>query len=248
MSDQRQREVVDTLLAGSRLSSTIIRTVPCNLAEKVSVSRLFDEVADDGGICGVIHCDSVVVRGNWRDESGVDSLEQIWRVKVDGALHLHGVDQAQKKPASLFILYGASSAMMGSASGGEIEAASANAALESLAIFRRQKGLPAICIHWGPWSGIGYPPAEVLERLEYIGLPPVSYSMGALLLTTILNEERPWQLPTVVCCQPIDWRKMVSQGPDYLLKGDLACFDAVKNRVPPKLEPVKLTDDVKVSG
>ena len=55
-------------------------------------------------------------------------------------------------------------------------------------------------------------------------------------------------MPKVVCCHPVKWSVFVQRGPEYMMSGDLECFEAVQNRIPPKKEPVPLTDDMKAYG
>eukprot|EP00624_Nannochloropsis_granulata_P005483 evm.model.NODE_390_length_22818_cov_35.022045.3 len=72
-------------------------------------------------------------------------------------------------------------------------------------------------------------------------------SLGSLVLSTLLNRSA-MAMPKTVCCHPVKWSVFVQRGPEYMVSGDLECFEPVKHRIPPKQEPLPLTDDVKAYG
>lgn len=92
---------------------------------------------------------------------------------------------------------------------------------------------------------MGFARANFLERLELSGFPPITKSLGALVLTTLLNHSSS-AAPTVMCCHPVDWKVITTSGPPYMLKCDLSCFAAVKDFVEPEDDAATtMTEDMK---
>ena len=102
-------------------------------------------------LAGVLHAAAVI-----EDAPIVNlSAEQIERVlspKVLGAWHLHQATFAD--PIRMFVLYSSSSATVGNPGQGAYVAA--NLYLESMALYRRSLGLPALSVGWGAIKDAGF--------------------------------------------------------------------------------------------
>ncbi len=80
-----------------------------------------------------------------------DRVRRVLAPKLEGAANL---DQATgSDPLDLFVLFSSAAAAVGSI--GQAAYAAANAGLDALAVRRHARGLPAVSIQWGPWSGEG---------------------------------------------------------------------------------------------
>ena len=228
----------------SSIPGVTIRPFACDTGERAAVFKMFQEFENDGGVRGVVHCAGILADGNLRQQD-VDKLGAVWGGKVDGAVNLHMASVRQARPLDLWITYSSSSALMGSP--GQSNYSAANTALDCIAALRRQAGLVGTSFQWGVWVGVGFAEPAFLDQLDSVGFPSITKSVGSLVLTALLNRSG-MAMPKVVCCHPVKWSVFAQRGPEYMMSGDLECFEPVKNRTPPKQEPVPLTDDMKAYG
>ena len=99
---------------------------------------------------GVVHSagvldDGMVLQQDW------SRFEKVMAPKVTGTWHLHAL--TRHIPLDFFVLFSSGVSMLGSA--GQGNHASANAFVDAFASYRRTLGLPANCINWGAWAGVG---------------------------------------------------------------------------------------------
>jgi NAD(P)-dependent dehydrogenase (short-subunit alcohol dehydrogenase family) len=80
-----------------------------------------------------------------------DRLGRVLAPKIDGAFHLDRL--TAHRPLDFFVVYSSIASWLGLA--GEASYAAANASLEALAQRRRARGLPALSIGWGSFTGTG---------------------------------------------------------------------------------------------
>ncbi|QDU54007.1 type I polyketide synthase [Aeoliella mucimassa] len=101
-------------------------------------------------IRGVIHAAGVLADGVMADMS-LEQFDRAMLPKTLGAWNLHLA--TAEMPLDLFVMFSSVAAMIGSP--GQSNYAAGNAALDAIAHYRRQQGLPATSINWGPWAGSG---------------------------------------------------------------------------------------------
>jgi acyl transferase domain-containing protein len=163
------------------------------------VDRLFAAIDASGvPLAGIVHsagtlADAALLRLNW------PNFEKTMRAKVIGAwnLHLH----ARKHTLDFFILYSSGASFLGSA--GQANHAAANGFLDGLATWRRQQGLTALSINWGPWSDIGAAATHaVLDEAKRGGVEAIDVVGGQRALERLIAADR-----TQVAVLPIDWQR-----------------------------------------
>jgi acyl transferase domain-containing protein/acyl-CoA synthetase (AMP-forming)/AMP-acid ligase II/acyl carrier protein len=122
-----------------------------DVSHEFDLVRLFAEMRDSlPPLRGVIHAagvvdDGILLRQDRR------RMAAVMAPKVAGAWNLHRL--TRELPLDFFVLFSSATALLGWRGQGTY--AAANAFLAALAHHRVCHGLPALCIDWGPWNGIG---------------------------------------------------------------------------------------------
>jgi acyl transferase domain-containing protein/acyl carrier protein len=154
---------------------------------------------------GIVHAagvlaDRTVLELSW------DRLLTAMAPKVFGAWNLHALTLST--PLDFFVLYSGAAALLGSPGQGNY--AAANAFLDALALYRRQLGLPAISITWGPFSEVGLAAAQRNrgERLSHRGLSSLTPAQGIEALARLITAA-----PAQVAVLELDVRKWLESYP-----------------------------------
>jgi acyl transferase domain-containing protein len=131
---------------------------------------------------GVVHAAGIIVdaaisRASW------DSFASVLRPKIQGAWNLH--ELTVKMPLDFFVLYSSAAGLLGPM--GQANHAAASAFLDGFAHWRRQQGLPALSIDWGPWSTTGAAADKgIAARLSFRGIQGCTSAEGMRLLESAL--------------------------------------------------------------
>ena len=175
-----------------------IDVIAADVTDDNSVSEALSSLAATSPpLAGVIHAagnlkDGLLTQQAWGD------FEQVMAPKVLGAWNLHRY--TWDKHLDFFVLFSSAGSLLGSAGQGAY--AAANAFLDMLAWHRRQRGLPAISINWGPWS-IGMAASSATRtRLDRNGIKAISPEQGEMLLERVLARK-----PTQIGVLNIDWSR-----------------------------------------
>lgn len=104
----------------------------------------------------VLHGAGVIEDKKLKDKR-LESFERVWRVKVEGARALLRV----APHAQRWVFFSSVSSALGNQ--GQVDYASANAALDALAEALCAEGRDALSLQWGPWGGAGMV-SDVLAR------------------------------------------------------------------------------------
>jgi NAD(P)-dependent dehydrogenase (short-subunit alcohol dehydrogenase family) len=107
-------------------------------------------------ISDVLHGAGVIEDKKLKDKR-LESFERVWRVKVEGARALLRV----APHAQRWVFFSSVSSALGNQ--GQVDYASANAALDALAEALCAEGRDALSLQWGPWGGAGMV-SDVLAR------------------------------------------------------------------------------------
>jgi len=158
-------------------------------------------------IRGVLH-----VAGLVADElllrMGADAFQRVLRPKVQGGWLLHTMLRDQ--PLDFFVLFSSTGSTIASA--GQTNYAAANAFLDLLAHHRRQLGLPAVSIGWGPWS-VGMVEELGLEQFYAgRGIDLITPETGARILGRLVG-----QAPAHVVAISVDWATARATSPSATL-------------------------------
>ncbi|MER5642578.1 type I polyketide synthase [Kitasatospora sp. NPDC002227] len=171
----------------------------CDVADRAQLAALLDGLSDDPHpLRAVLHAAGLP---QYRPlaETTLADFAATADAKVLGARHLHELLADAELDA--FVLFSSIAAAWGS--GNQSAYAAANAYLDALAEQRRDAGLPAASIAWGPWAGGGMAAGEdAEEHLCRRGLPVLdpADALAALALAPRLDTAA-----TVVA--DVDWER-----------------------------------------
>ncbi|MGK7875116.1 MAG: SDR family NAD(P)-dependent oxidoreductase [Xenococcaceae cyanobacterium] len=150
------------------------------------VERVFAQIDTDlPPLKGIVHAAGV---GGFQliEEIELTQLEAVMRPKVIGGWILHQL--TQNRELDFFVGFSSIAAVWGSA--GQAHYGASNHFLDGLVHYRRAKGLPALSINWGPWSGGGMTSEEDLGELNKRGVKPITPSQGIAALEQLWGGDR----------------------------------------------------------
>ncbi|GAA1964239.1 hypothetical protein GCM10009754_39950 [Amycolatopsis minnesotensis] len=175
------------------------------------------DVADRGQLAALLAAHpptSVFHVAGVLDDGIFDALDPeryatVLRPKVLGGRNLH--ELTADLDLSAFVLFSSVTATVGSA--GQANYAAANAFLDAFAEARRDQGLPATSVAWGPWAGGGMAAdgAVVEARLLRGGLAGLSPALAIQALQESLDRD-----DTVVTVVDVDWPRFGETRPEPL--------------------------------
>ncbi|WP_437621821.1 SDR family NAD(P)-dependent oxidoreductase [Sorangium sp. So ce1151] len=125
------------------------------------------------------------------------SIAAVAAPKVGAAWNLH--ELTQKYELDAFVLFSSVVGTMGNV--GQANYAAANAGLDALAAYRRELGLPAVSLAFGPWAGGGMATGEAETQLREAGMIPMSVDRALYGLDVALCEDRSLIIASV------DWKR-----------------------------------------
>jgi len=189
------QEKVKSLLA-DRMSDVEIIYQSVDVSDREALQNALMMVQTDRPpLRGLFHCAGV------RDDGLISNydanrLEKVLSGKAVGAWNLHtltlGLD------LDLFILFSSVASIVGTAGQGGY--AAANACLDALAAMRRSKGLPGLCINWGPWANAGMADDDhASDRLKRQGFHMIRPKEACDLLDQMLHYSI-----DQICVMPLD--------------------------------------------
>lgn len=166
----------ETVFEELRGRGTDVRVVLGDIAESGVAEQLVGEAGTDGmPVRGVLHAAGVLADATVSTMTESD-LARVWRPKVVGASRLH--EATAELELDWWLVFSSAAALFGSP--GQTAYATANAWLDAFVQWRRNRGLPAATINWGPWDELGgavgresavlrpLTPAEGVEALEAV--------------------------------------------------------------------------------
>ena len=154
---------------------------------------------------GIVHAAGVLDDGMLMQQTA-ERFRAVAGPKVDGAWHLH--QQTLEQPLDFFVMFSSVASVIGSP--GQSNYASANAFMDGLAHYRKQQGLPATTINWGPWADVGMAASEVvLRRLMNDGWQAMTASQGCDFIAHLLTSRDLAQAAVI----PLEWGKFLQNIP-----------------------------------
>lgn len=151
---------------------------------------------------GLIHAAGVVDDGLIADQSW-ERFAGVASSKSQAAWSLHKL--TEDRELDFFVLYSSAASVLGSP--GQSNYATANGFLDGLAWMRRQMGLPALSVNWGPWTEGMADNEVVTKRLALQGITPLAVDESHDVLARMIGAET---IQATVF--DVDWRRMGMAG------------------------------------
>ncbi|WP_277682310.1 type I polyketide synthase [Saccharomonospora azurea] len=173
----------------------------CDVADRDSLDALVRRCEEAGTpVRAVVHC-AGAVEPDAEPDTNLAELRTLLSAKVGGADAL--VDVFAERELDAFVLFSSVAGVWGS--GGQAAYSAANAYLDALAEQRRQAGLPATSVAWGPWAEAGMAASDAgREQLSRRGMPAIA---PATALTALGHALQRGEALAVVA--DIDWDRFV---------------------------------------
>ncbi|MGW3208923.1 type I polyketide synthase [Streptomyces sp. NPDC001135] len=183
----------------------------CDVADRDAVAALLAEHA----FTAVVHAAGVADAG-MVDATSPAAFAAALAAKAGGAAHLDELLGDAELDA--FVLFSSISGVWGS--GGQAAYAAGNAFLDGLARQRRDRGLTATAVSWGPWADGGMvEDGDDEERLRRRGLSAMAPASAITALQRALDRDE-----TLLTVADVDWSRFIvpfTLGRPSPLLGDL---------------------------
>ena len=176
-----------------------------DVSDRESVAKLLAEYRP----AAVVHAAGIVDDGVL-DALTPDRLDAVVRAKTESALLLD--ELTRDLDLSAFVLFSSFAGVVGGA--GQAAYAAANTALDALAEQRRQLGLPATSVAWGPWAGGGMAAGAAGERARRGGLAPMEPARALRALRQAVEHG-----DAAVVVADVDWARFGAEGRGALFDG-----------------------------
>ena len=160
----RTGQLTDDQISRLAESGAVVHQRSVDITDANEVRRLFDEIdRERGELNGVVH-GAMVMNDAYLADVDPENIRRVMAPKADGARLLD--ENTRKRTLDHFWLYSSVAARIGNP--GQAAYVAANRAMEGIAARRREDGLPALAIAWGPIGDVGYlsEEAELANTLE----------------------------------------------------------------------------------
>lgn len=177
-----------------------VSVVACDVADRAQVAALVGRLSEEGSpVRSVIHTagisDSVALA-----DTEPAAFADVLSGKTAGAAHL---DELLGGTVDAFVVFSSIAGVWGSAR--QAAYATANAALDALALRRRAQGWAATSVAWGQWADSGMAAGDTGEQLTRLGLAPMEPGLAiAALQQAIEHDETP------IVTVDVDWSRFAA--------------------------------------
>ncbi|HEX6521442.1 MAG TPA: SDR family NAD(P)-dependent oxidoreductase, partial [Streptosporangiaceae bacterium] len=172
-------------LAGSGAG---VRIAACDVTNRDALAGVLAGVPAAHPLTMVVHTAGVVDDGTIGTLTA-EQVEAVMRPKADAAWHLHQLTLDADLDG--FVLFSSTSAAISGPGQGNY--AAANAFLDGLASYRRARGLTAVSMAWGMWSGDGGMAGRLSEgyrtKIARGGMAALTPEKGLALLDAALHRD-----------------------------------------------------------
>jgi acyl transferase domain-containing protein len=201
-----------------------VRIAACDVSDRDDLARLLESIAEAHPLGAVVHAAGALDDG-MIDSLTAERLDGILDAKAGGALHLH--ELTAHMDLSMFVLFSSAAGMIGSPGQGNY--AAANAFLDTLAEYRRARGLPGTSIAWGLWEQASAMTGGLSDadrsRMTRSGMGSISSERGLELFDDALGAG-----DTCMLAAPLDLRALRARARAGVLPALLAGLSRLPKR------------------
>ncbi len=151
-------------------------------------------------IAGVIHI-AGILKDMLLEKMTYEDFDTVFDTKALGAWNLHCL--FKDRELDCFVMFSSFASIMPSMGQGNY--AAGNSFLDALAVYRRQLGLPAQSINWGPWSIGMVKILELIDQFQSKGMEYISPAKGMYLLEQAMGNDL-----AQIAVVNADWDSMLS--------------------------------------
>ncbi len=187
----RQKQAISQLQA----KGIEVKICLADVSQKSELEAVVKQISTAGQtLKGIIHAAMVLDDGIILNQTPAQTA-RVFAAKIAGAWNLDQITQNLRTPAKaldFLICFSSLTGPMGMP--GQSNYAAANAFLSALCQARRLKGLPALCIDWGPWESLlkatgDQQQSEPILQNHQRGFALLSQQEGLALLKDSLQQE-----------------------------------------------------------
>jgi acyl transferase domain-containing protein/NAD(P)-dependent dehydrogenase (short-subunit alcohol dehydrogenase family)/acyl carrier protein len=168
-----------------RAKGITVTTLQADVAEAADITKVLRAIEEKlPALAGVIHSAGVLEDGTIAQQDA-DKFHKVLVPKVKGAWNLHRL--TAHLDLDLFVCFSSIAAIIGWA--GQSNYAAANVFMDTLAAYRKARGLPALSVNWGPWGGSGMAAnlgAREIQRMHDAGMTELSPEQGLAAMAKLL--------------------------------------------------------------
>ncbi len=196
----QQAAVLDIQKRGARVA-----VLQADVTDYKALEAVVAELETSAPIRSIYHCAVVKRVKNADSLDRWEIFRQILAPKVQGAWNLHRLSESHGLNLDRMVFFSSSVSVMPTYNLPHYVAA--NTYLDSLAMWRRGQGLPALSVSWGAWKDIGTVADPVhAEHLRNGGVHTFSPDEGLALLNDILQKDVPH-----LAVMRVEWPRVLRQ-------------------------------------
>ncbi|MFD0428364.1 beta-ketoacyl reductase [Streptomyces zhihengii] len=178
-----------------------VTVAACDVADRHALAAVIAAVPAEWPLTGVVHAAGVLDDG-MLDGLSPERLASVMRPKADGLAALDAVTAGL--PLEWLVVFSSMAGTVGNA--GQANYAAANAWVDAWVQQRRERGLPAASIAWGPWAESGMAADSALvRRLHRTGVRPLDANLALRLLAEAIHFGG-----TDITVADIDWQRFAA--------------------------------------
>ncbi|MGW2119089.1 type I polyketide synthase, partial [Streptomyces zhihengii] len=178
-----------------------VTVAACDVADRDALAAVIAAVPAEWPLTGVVHAAGVLDDG-MLDGLSPERLASVMRPKAEGLAALDAVTAGLA--LEWLVVFSSMAGTVGNA--GQANYAAANAWVDAWVQQRRERGLPAASIAWGPWAESGMAADSALvRRLHRTGVRPLEANLALRLLAEAIHFGG-----TDITVADIDWQRFAA--------------------------------------